>query len=135
MTSQRKKFDMAGAEAFAQLSPIQSASYHYTNDGFTDIPKAVLREYFTNELINQGAKAKYIDKVLATALAELSYPIPTNGDKHTWSGCQRAAYAGISQSTWSDNKLCKSVNFIIDTVRSNADTASREIQLQMMTHQ
>lgn len=95
MTSQRKKFDMAGAEAFAQLSPIQSASYHYINDGFTDIPKAVLREYFTNELINQGAKAKYIDKVLATALAELSYPIPTNGDKYTWSGCQRAAYAGI----------------------------------------
>lgn len=131
----RKLFDRAAAEAFAQLSHIQSASYHYMTDGFTDIPTAVLREYFANELINQGSKAKYIDKVVATALAELSYPIPTNGDKYTWSGCQRAAYAGISQSTWSDNKLCKSVNFIIDTVRSNADTASREIQLQMMTHQ
>ena len=131
----RKLFDRAAAESFAQLSHIQSASYHYMTDGFTDIPTAVLREYFANELINQGSKAKYIDKVVATALAELSYPIPTNGDKYTWSGCQRAAYAGISQSTWSDNKLCKSVNFIIDAVRSNADTASRAIQLQMMTHQ
>ena len=131
----RKQFDIAGAEAFAQLSPIQSASYHYMTDGFSDHPRAILVAYFTDELISHGVRAKYIDKVVATALAELSYPIPTNGDKYTWSGHQRAAYAGISQSTWSDNKLCKSVNFIIDTVRSNADTASREIQLQMMTHQ
>ena len=131
MTSQRKKFDMAGAEAFAQLSPIQSASYHYINDGFTDIPKAVLREYFTNELINQGAKAKYIDKVLATALAELSYPIPTNGDKYTWSGCQRSAFCGIPQKSWSRNELCKYTNFIIDKIRSNTDAVSRAIQLQM----
>lgn len=127
----RKQFDRAAAEAFAQLSPIQSASYHYMNDGFTDIPKSVLREYFINELISQGTKAKYIDKVVATALAELSYPIATNGDKYTWSGCQRAAYAGIPQKTWSRNELCKYTNFIIDTIRSNTDSVSRAIQLQM----
>lgn len=129
----RKQFDRAAAEAFAQLSPIQSASYHYMNDGFTDIPKSVLREYFINELINQGTKAKYIDKVVATALAELSYPIPTNGDKYIWSGCQRAAYSGIPQKTWSRNELCKSTNFIIDTVRSNTDSVSRAIQLQLVS--
>ena len=135
MTSQRKKFDMAGAEAFAQLSPIQSASYHYMTDGFSAHNKSALRQYFINELTAKDIKPKYIERVVDTALGELTYPVATNGDKYTWSGCQRAAYAGISQSTWSDNKLCKSVNFVIDTVRSNADTASREIQLQMMTHQ
>ena len=135
MTSQRKKFDMAGAEAFACLTPIQSACYHYMTDGFSAHNKSALRQHFINELTAKDIKPKYIERVVDTALAELSYPIPTNGDKYTWSGCQRAAYAGISQSTWSDNKLCKSVNFIIDIVRSNADTASREIQLQMMTHQ
>ena len=135
MTSQRKKFDMAGAEAFAKLSPIQSASYHYMTSNFSEHYQIALRNYFMPALLLDGVKPKYGELVVMTALAELTYPIATNGDKHTWSGCQRAVYAGISQSTWSDNKLCKSVNFIIDTVRSNADTASREIQLQMMTHQ
>lgn len=129
----RKQFDIAGAEAFAQLSPIQSASYHYMTDSFSDHPKAILATYFTNELISHGVRAKYIDKVVATALAELSYPVPTNGDKYTWSGHQRAAYAGIAQRTWSDNKLCNQANFIIDKVRANADAASLEIRLQMAT--
>jgi len=131
----KKQFDRAAAEAFAQLSPIQSASYHYMTSNFNEHYQIALRNYFMPVLLLDGVKPKYVELVVMTALAELTYPIPTNGDKYAWSGCQRAAYAGISQSTWSDNKLCKSVNFIIDTVRSNADTASREIQLQMMTHQ
>ena len=131
----RKLFDRAAAEAFAQLSHIQSASYHYMTSNFNEHYQIALRNYFMPVLLLDGVKPKYVELVVMTALAELTYPIPTNGDKYTWSGCQRAAYAGISQSTWSDNKLCKSVNFIIDAVRSNADTASRAIQLQMMTHQ
>lgn len=131
----RKQFDRAAAEAFACLTPIQSACYHYMTSNFNEHYQIALRNYFMPVLLLDGVKPKYVELVVMTALAELTYPIPTNGDKYTWSGCQRAAYAGISQSTWSDNKLCKSVNFIIDAVRSNADAASREIQLQMMTHQ
>ena len=129
----RKQFDIAGAEAFAQLSPIQSASYHYMTDGFSDHPKNILTSYFIDDLTSRGVRAKYIDKVVATALAELSYPMPTNGDKYTWSGHQRAAYAAIAQRTWSDNNLCNHTNFIIDKVRANADAASLAIRLQMAT--
>lgn len=128
----RKQFDIAGAEAFACLTPIQSACYHYMTDGFSDHPKNILTSYFIDDLTSRGVRAKYIDKVVTTALAELSYPVPTNGDKYTWSGHQRAAYAAIAQRTWSDNKLCNYTNFIIDKVRANADAASLAIRLQMM---
>ena len=59
MTSQRKKFDMAGAEAFAQLSPIQSACYHYMTDNFSEHHKITLRNYFMPVLLLQGIKPKY----------------------------------------------------------------------------
>ena len=131
MTSQRKKFDMAGAEAFAQLSPIQSASYHYINDGFSAHNKSTLRQHFINELTAKDIKPKYIERVVMTALIELTYPVATNGDKYTWSGCQRSAFCGIPQKSWSRNELCKYTNFIIDKIRSNTDAVSRAIQLQM----
>ena len=129
----RKQFDRAAAEAFACLTPIQSACYHYMTDNFSEHHKITLRNYFMPVLLLQGIKPKYVERVVITALAELSYPVPTNGDKYTWSGHQRAAYAAIAQRTWSDNKLCNYTNFIIDKVRANADAASLAIRLQMAT--
>ena len=131
MTSQRKKFDMAGAEAFAKLSPIQSACYHYMTDNFSEHHKITLRNYFMPVLLLQGIKPKYVERVVMTALIELTYPVATNGDKYTWSGCQRSAFCGIPQKSWSRNELCKYTNFIIDKIRSNTDAVSRAIQLQM----
>ena len=131
MTSQRKKFDMAGAEAFAKLSPIQSASYHYMTSNFSEHYQIALRNYFMPALLLDGVKPKYVELVVMTALAELTYPVATNGDKYTWSGCQRSAFCGIPQKSWSRNELCKYTNFIIDKIRSNTDAVSRAIQLQM----
>jgi hypothetical protein len=105
----RKQFDRAAAEAFACLTPIQSACYHYMTDNFSEHHKITLRNYFMPVLLLQGIKPKYVERVVITALVELTYPVPTNGDKYTWSGCQRAAYAGISQSTWSDKSYAKAL--------------------------
>ena len=127
----KKQFDRAAAEAFAQLSPIQSASYHYMTDGFSAHNKSALRQHFINELTAKDIKPKYIERVVDTALGELTYPVATNGDKYTWSGCQRSAFCGIPQKSWSRNELCKYTNFIIDKIRSNTDAVSRAIQLQM----
>lgn len=127
----RKQFDRAAAEAFAQLTPIQSACYHYMTNGFSAHNKSVLRAHFINALSTQAIKPKYIERVVDTALGELTYPVATNGDKYTWSGCQRSAFCGIPQKSWSRNELCKYTNFIIDKIRSNTDAVSRAIQLQM----
>ena len=127
----RKQFDRAAAEAFACLTPIQSACYHYMTDSFSAHNKSALRQHFINELTAKDIKPKYIERVVMTALIELTYPVATNGDKYTWSGCQRSAFCGIPQKSWSRNELCKYTNFIIDKIRSNTDAVSRAIQLQM----
>ena len=55
----RKQFDRAAAEAFACLTPIQSACYHYMTDNFSEHHKITLRNYFMPVLLLQGIKPKY----------------------------------------------------------------------------
>lgn len=127
----RKKFDEAAAEAFANIDDIQSASYHYLVDGFDAYNKLILYKYFQQQLCNRNCKSKYINQLVGTALLELTYPVEKASKTYAWSARQRSACCGIPKSTWSRNQLCKHVNFIIDTIRSNADTVSRAIYLQL----
>lgn len=126
----KQTFEKAAAEAFANIDNIQSASYHYLVDGFCSHSKTMLYQYFNNQLQQRNCKSKYIDKLVGTALLELTYPV-INETSYAWSAGQRSACSGIPKSTWSRNKLCHHINFIIDTIRSNADTVSLAIQLQL----
>lgn len=126
----RKQFERAAAESFANITPIQSACYHYLNDGFSEHNQITLRNYFLPVILLKGIKDKYADKVVMTALVELTYPT-TLDNSHTWSGCQRSAFCGIPQKTWSRNNLCEPTNFIIDTITTNADSVSRAIHQQL----
>lgn len=129
----RKHFDKAAAEAFANITPIQSACYHYLYDNFGEHDQITLRNYFLPLLLIEHGKTpvgKYLDRVIMTALNEMKYPA-TLDNSYTWSGCQRAAFCGIPKATWSRNNLCDITNFIIDTITANASHVSNAIYTQL----
>lgn len=126
----RHEFKKAMAESFSDITPLQSACYHYLSDNFGNADQITLRNYFLPVILLQGIKPKYAERVVMTALTEMTYPVNINGG-YTWSGCQRSAFCGVPQKTWQRNGLCVFTNFIIDTINANADIVSRAIQYQM----
>lgn len=93
----RKEFKKAMAESFASVTPIQSACYHYLNDGFSSLTQSIIHQHFT-DYPPENCNPKYLEKVIATALTELTYPADTKGG-YTWSGCQRSAFCSIPKAT------------------------------------
>lgn len=128
----RQEYLRAAAEAFANLTRIESDCYHYLIDGFDITIRDRLVNYYTNVLLAKSVPVKFIDKVVRTALADCQYPINT-AIGFAWSGNQRAAFAGIPKATWSRNELCKQVNFIIDDMRSNAHATRLAIASQLLS--
>lgn len=126
----RKHFEIAAAESFANITPLQSACYHYVNDGFSEHNQITLRNYFLPVILLQGIKPNYAERVVMTALVELTYPSALDNSR-TWSSCQRSAFCGIPKATWSRNKLCDTTNFIIDTINTNAGIVRRSIATQL----
>ena len=126
----RGEYLRAAAEAYANLSDLQSDCYHYLNDGFnTDIQSRLLAAY-SAKLSSAVIRKRYIDKVVCTALAECQYPID-EAIGYAWNDSERAAFAGIAKQTWSDNKLSDHVNFILKDMSYNAVSVRLKIQLQM----
>lgn len=111
----------AAAEAFAGVSEIESACYHYTEHGHADVYRHTLAEHYKRELIrnHDSNNIGYYIAVVETALTEMTYPV-LDGKSYAWTGRQRAAFAGIPRSTWADNNLSGHVNFIIDDIRAKS---------------
>lgn len=123
----------AAAESFAGISPLESACYHYIYGGFARVYQDVLYNHYYNLLLQHPEQIKdyYISSVVNTALVELRYPLTNEDTTYAWSSNQRAAAAGIPKQTWSRHQLSNHVNFIIDEIRSNADSVSFRIYKQM----
>ena len=123
----------AAAESFAGISPLESACYHYIYGGFARVYQDVLYNHYYNLLLQHPNPIKdyYISSVVNTALVELHYPLTNEDTTYAWSSNQRAAAAGIPKQTWSRHQLSNHVNFIIDEIRSNADSVSFRIYKQM----
>ena len=120
----------AAAEAFANITPIESACYHYLHNGFSDVYKQQLAQHY-HQQYQKTINPKYLDAVVITALTELTYPIAKETDVYAWSDRQRAAFSGISKSTWSRNGLSETTNFIIDDIRSTARKVYAEVVHQI----
>ena len=125
----RYEYLKAAAEAYANLSELESDCYHYLNDGFDTSIQARLVTAYT-EVLSKEISSKYINKIVRTALAECQYPI-NESTGYAWSGNERAAFAGIPKSTWSNNQLSNHINFIINNMRHNASSANAQIKLQI----
>lgn len=127
----RQEYLRAAAEAYANLSHIQSDCYHYLNDGFDTAIQARLSAAYSVKLSTKPIRKRYIDKIVCTALAECQYPINTTLGS-AWTDSERAAFAGIAKQTWSDNKLSDHINFILKDVNVNSRAAWSAIQLQVV---
>ena len=126
----RQEYLRAAAEAYANLSELQSDCYHYLNDGFDTTIQARLSDTYSAKLSSAAIRKRYVDKVVCTALAECQYPID-EATGYAWNDGERAAFAGIAKQTWSDNKLSDHVNFILKDMSYNAVSARLKIQLQV----
>ena len=125
----RYEYLKAAAEAYANLSELESDCYHYLNDGFdTSIQSRLVAAYA--ELLSKEIPSKYLDKVVSTAVVECQYPI-NESTGYAWSGNERAAFAGIPKSTWSNNQLSNHINFILNDMNHNASSANAQIKLQI----
>lgn len=126
----RQEYLRAAAEAYANLSELQSDCYHYLNDGFPESVQPRLVAAYT-ELLSTEIPSKYINKIVRTALVEWKYPInETTG--YALSGNERAAFAGISKRTWIRHQMSDYINFILNDMSQNAETARAKIQLQLV---
>lgn len=126
----REEYLRAAAEAYANLSDIESDCYHYLNDGFDSTVQARLTDTYSIKLLDKAVPKKYINKIVCTALAECQYPInETIG--YAWSGNERAAFADISKATWSRNQMSDHIDFILNDMSQNAASARVKIQLQV----
>ncbi|MGA6100912.1 hypothetical protein ACPESL_01245 [Psychrobacter pocilloporae] len=127
----RQVYLRAAAEAFANLSDIESDCYHYLNDGFDSTIQARLTDTYSAKLLDKAVPQKYINKIVCTALAECQYPInETIG--YAWSGNERAAFASITKATWSRNQMSDHIEFILNDMSRNAAAARAKIQLQVV---
>ncbi len=129
----KKTYEEALALAFAHASELQTWSYYYLEKSEHQLQKQ-LNDYYMafikkDEHFKQ-CRPKYHQAVITTALVELTYPNKT-GTSYAWNDSQRSAFAGIAKQTYSDNKLSKYINFIIDEIRSNADITRRAINQQL----
>lgn len=126
----RQEYLRAAAEAYANLSQLQSDCYHYLNDGFPESVQPRLVAAYT-ELLSTEIPDKYINKIVRTALVEWQYPInETTG--YALSGNSRAALAGIPKQTWSRHQMSDYINFILNNMAQNAAAATAKIQLQLV---
>lgn len=127
----RQEYLRAAAEAYAKISPIYAKCYHYLNDGFDTSIQAELVTHYSALLADKKIRAKYINKVVVTALSECQYPVNT-ATGSAWTDSERAAFANIPKQTWSDNKLSDHTNFILLNINVNSRTAWAAIQLQVV---
>ena len=126
----RQEYLRAAAEAYANLSELQSDCYHYLNDGFPESVQPRLVAAYT-ELLSTEIPSKYINKIVRTALVEWQYPInETTG--YALSSNSRAALAGIPKQTWSRHQMSDYINFILNNMSQNAAAARAKIQLQLV---
>ncbi|WP_333954187.1 hypothetical protein [Psychrobacter sp. S4(2024)] len=127
----RQEYLRAAAEAYANLSELQSDCYHYLNDGFDTTIQARLSDTYSAKLSSAVIRKRYIDKVVCTALAECQYPI-NEAIGYAWNDSERAAFAAIAKQTWSDNKLSDHIDFILNDMSQNAAAARAKIELQVV---
>ncbi len=130
----RQEYLRAAAEAYANITPIQSDCYHYLNDGFDTAIQARLHSRYEVLLSSNNIRAKYIHQVVSTALSECQYPINT-ATGAAWSDSERAAFASIPKQTWSDNKLSDYINFILKDINVNSRSAWAAIQMQVVGYE
>lgn len=126
----REEYLRAAAEAYANITPIQSDCYHYLNTAFDTVIQDRLSVSYTAKLSSTKIRNKYIDKVIHTALVECQYPI-NESTGYAWNDIERAAFAGIAKQTWSDNKLSDHVDFILNDMSQIASAVRAKIQLQV----
>ncbi len=129
----KKDYDKAMALGHAHIDQITHWCYDYLDNSHHSLKPQLIKYYSKiikeHEVLSQCPE-KYQTAVIITALTELTYPRKTD-NYYNWSNNQRADFAGIPSSTYSDNQLSKYINFIIDEIRSNAMTARGEIKAQL----
>lgn len=130
----RQEYLKAAAEAYANLSDLQSDCYHYLNDGFDIAIQSRLTDTYSAKLSAKAVPNKYINKIVCTALAECQYPI-NDANGHAWSGNERAAFANIPKATWSRNQMSDHVDFIRNDMNYNAIAARAAIQFQVIGYE
>lgn len=126
----RQEYLRAAAEAYANITPIESHCYHYLNDGFGASNQAQLASFYECALLVRPIRFKYIGKVIRTALAECQYPVDESTG-YAWTDSERSAFAGIAKQTWSDNKLSDHINFILKDINANSRAAWSAMQWQL----
>lgn len=126
----KQEYLRAAAEAYANLSELQSDCYHYLNDGFPESVQPRLVAAYT-ELLSTEIPSKYINKIVRTALVEWQYPI-NESTGYALSSNSRAALAGIPKQTWSRHQMSDYINFILNNMSQNAAAARAKIQLQLV---
>ena len=127
----RQEYLKAAAEAYANLSDLQSNCYHYLNDGFDATIQARLTDIYSIKLLDKAVPKKYINKIVCTALAECQYPI-NEATGYAWNDSERAAFSSIPKQTWSRHQMSDYINFILNDITQSAATARAKIQLQVV---
>jgi len=127
----RQEYLRAAAEAYANITHIESDCYHYLNDGFDSTIQSRLTDIYSTKLLDKAVPKKYINKIVCTALAECQYPInETIG--YAWNDSERAAFSSIPKQTWSRHQMSDYINFILNDMTQSAAVARAKIQLQVV---
>lgn len=122
---------IAVAESFAGVSPFANACYRYY---FYQDKTA--RAYLTATLATEfaeyfaGIDTKYHANITATALTEITYPIPV-GKRFAFSERERAITARISRQTWRTHGMNTAVDNIISHITGIAMVVAGKVQAQL----
>lgn len=122
---------IAVAESFARVSSFADACYRY----YFYHDKACHKE-LTNCLVVEFADyfkdvpKKYHAAIIATALTEISYPVPV-GKRFAFSERERAITARISRQTWRTHGMNATCENIINNITGIAWVVASKVRKQL----
>lgn len=122
---------IAAAESYAGVSPFADACYRYYfyhDKACHDRLSSCLAVEFAEHLKN--VPPKYHAPIIATALTEISYPVPV-GKRFAFSERERAITAGISRQTWRTHGMNTAVDDIISNITGIAKVVAGKVQAQL----
>lgn len=122
---------IAVAESFAKVSPFADACYRYyfyqdkaCHRVLTDCLAVEFVEYL------KDIPSKYHANIIATALTEISYPVPV-GEHFAFSERERAITARISRQTWRTHGMNTACENIINNIIGIAWVVANKVREQL----
>ncbi|OAV36042.1 hypothetical protein AO364_1210 [Moraxella catarrhalis] len=124
---------IAAAESFARISCFADLCYrYYLYDDLSQRPR--LERLALKELSShlESIPEKYHQRIIATALTELTYPCPSNDpNQYPFSERERATCSGISRQTWRTHGMNDACKDIIDHIIAIAHSVRIKVKSQI----